>query len=74
MVPRITLVIVASFALFFVLALLYALPVLLEPTPRDAIADYMTERVRAHLQGKVTWLLAAAFAIVSGFVGWRTKR
>ena len=74
MAPRITLAILAGFALFIVLTLLYALPVLLETPPRGAVPDYMLERVQAHLHGKVTWLLAAAFTIVGAFAAWRAQR
>jgi succinate dehydrogenase/fumarate reductase cytochrome b subunit len=73
-IPRMTLVVLAGFALFIALTLLYALPVLLESPPPGAVPDYLAERVKAHLQGKVTWLMAAAFTIVGVLGAWRAKR
>ncbi len=69
-----TLVVVAGFALFVVLTLLYSLPVLLETPPAGAIRDYTAERVKSHLDGKVTWLMAAAFLIVGIVAVWRARR
>lgn len=74
MVPRMTLTVLAGFALFVVLTLLYSLPVLLESPPEGAIPSYTAERVKSHLDGKVTWLLAASFVIVGAIGAWRTPR
>jgi predicted MFS family arabinose efflux permease len=64
-VPRMTLFILAGFALFSVLALLYSLPILLDPTPPGASPDYVAERVRAHLDGKASWLMLGSFLVVA---------
>lgn len=69
-----TLIILAGFALFLVLTLVYCLPVLLETPPQGAIADYTAERVKAHLQGKVSWIMATAFLIVGMLGVFRMKR
>ena len=58
--PRVTLSMLFGFALFFVVALLYALPALLETPPPGAIADYTQERVRARLDGKLFWMFAGS--------------
>jgi hypothetical protein len=63
--PRVTLAIAAGLLLFLVSAGLYALPVLLEPPPPGAIADYHKEKVRARLQGKVIWFLAGSLFTVT---------
>jgi len=65
-----TLVILGGFALFFVLAMLYSMPVILEEPPPGAAPDYITERVRAHLHGKVPWILGISF-LISGAIGAR---
>jgi hypothetical protein len=77
--PRVTISLLAGFAIFLVLALLYALPALLEPPPPDAIADYTQERVRARLEGKVFWIfaismLAAALAGIRGILPFTRRR
>jgi hypothetical protein len=77
--PRVTISLLAGFALFLLLALLYSLPAILEPPPPDAIADYTQERVRARLEGKVFWIfavsmLAAALAGVRGILPFTRRR
>jgi hypothetical protein len=64
-VPRIALTIVTGLLIFVAAALLYSLPVMLEEPPPGAIADWTRERVRAHLEGKVTWLLAGSFVVAA---------
>ena len=64
-VPRITVALFAGFVVFVVMATLYVLPVLLETAPPGAIPDYHRERVMAHLEGKVMWLLVAAYLLVT---------
>jgi len=64
-VPRFTLFILAGFALFAVVALLYSLPILLETPPPGASPDYVSERVRAHLEGKASWLMVGSFLVVA---------
>jgi hypothetical protein len=64
--PRVTITLVAGFVLFLLLAFLYSLPVLLESPPPGAISDYQVERVRAHLNGKVSWMFAASFLVATG--------
>ncbi len=63
--PRITLTVLAGFAVFFLSAGLYALPALLEEPPPGAIPDYQRERVSARLEGKVLYFLIGAFAGVT---------
>ncbi len=62
--PRITISLVAGFALFLLLAGLYVLPELLADPPPGAIPDYQRERVMARLEGKVLWMLAASYLVV----------
>ncbi len=64
-VPRFTLFILAGFAVFLVLALLYSLPVWLETPPPGASPDYVKERVRAHLEGKASWIMVGSFVLVA---------
>jgi hypothetical protein len=64
-VPRFTLFILAGFALFALLALLYSLPILLETPPPGASPDYVAERIRAHLEGKASWIMVGSFLIVA---------
>ena len=64
-VPRFTLFLVAGFALTALLAMLYALPVMLETPPPGASPDYIQERVRAHVEGKVSWIMVGSFGIVA---------
>lgn len=73
-VPRITLLIVSGFALFVLLAMLYSLPVMLEEPPPGASPDYVKERVRAHLDGKITWIMVGAFGIVAAVASRWSKR
>jgi predicted MFS family arabinose efflux permease len=65
-----TLIVLGGFALFFVLAMLYSLPVILAQPPAGAAPDYITEQVRLHLRGKVSWILVTAF-LISGGIGAR---
>ena len=64
-VPRFTLFLLAGFALFALLAMLYSLPVMMEAPPPGASPDYVQERVRAHLEGKTGWIAVGAFGIVA---------
>lgn len=64
-VPRFTLFILAGLVLFVLLAMLYALPVMLEEPPPGASPDYVQERVRARLDGKSGWIMVGAFGIVA---------
>jgi hypothetical protein len=59
--PRITLTLLAGFALFLLSAGIYVLPVLLEPAPPGAIPDWHKERVIARLDGKVLYFLFGSF-------------
>jgi predicted MFS family arabinose efflux permease len=73
-VPRMTLVVIGGFALFFVLAMLYSMPVILAQPPAGAAPDYIQEQVRAHLHGKVSWILLASFLIAGGLGARWMKR
>ncbi len=64
-VPRITLFLLAGFVLYVIVAMLYSLPVMLETPPPGAGPDYVTERVRAHLDGKTPWLMVGSFLVVA---------
>jgi hypothetical protein len=71
-VPRATLALLATFALFFVATFLYSLPVMLETPPPGAIPDWTTERIKAHLAGKVHWIFAgSAIAVALIASRWR---
>ncbi len=59
--PRVTLTLLAAFGVFLLTAGLYVLPVLLEPAPPGAIADWHRERVAARLHGKVRYFLFGSF-------------
>ena len=52
-VPRFTLLLAGSVAMFFALSLLYSCPVIQQPIPVDAPPDYVAEQVRQHMAGKV---------------------
>ena len=79
-VPRIAITVVTGFVIFFLAALLYSLPVMLEEPPPNAIQDWTQEQVRNHLEGKVIWLMAGSFVIAAILAarGWlpgtRVKR
>jgi hypothetical protein len=73
-VPRFTLILMAGFALFALLAMLYSLPILLEEPPPGASPDYIQERVRAHLEGKTGWIMVGAFGIVAAAASRWLKR
>ncbi len=64
-IPRITIVLAFGFALFLLVALLYVLPVLLEAPPPGATPGYTKERVMAHLEGKVLWMMIGSFFAVA---------
>ena len=68
-----TLVILGGFALFFVLAMLYSMPVILAQPPTGAAPDYIQEQVRAHLHGKVPWILVTSF-LIAGYLGARRMK
>jgi hypothetical protein len=72
-VPRATLALLATVALFCAAIFLYSLPVMLEEPPPGAIPDWTAERVRAHLAGKVHWIFAGSALVVSA-VAWRWNR
>ncbi len=59
--PRITATLIAGFVLFLLSTGLYVLPVLMEPAPPGAIADWHRERVKARLDGKVRYFLVGSF-------------
>jgi len=66
-----TLVLVGGVLLFLAVSLLYSLPVLSEPPPEGAPDDYVAERVREHLRGKIPYffggsLVAVALAVSRG--------
>ena len=68
--PRVTVTLLAGVVLFGLASLLYSLPVLLESPPPGAIPDYAKERVAAHLEGKVLWILTASM-LAAGFLSIR---
>ncbi len=72
--PRFTLILLAGFALFALLSMLYSLPILLEEPPPGASPDYIQERVRAHLEGKTGWIMVGAFGIVAAAASRWLKR
>jgi hypothetical protein len=77
--PRLTVTLLAGFALFLLFCALWALPVLMEPTPPGAIPDYLRERIMARLDGVVRWLFVAAmlisaFASIRGLLPGTRKR
>lgn len=59
--PRVTLTLLAGFLLFLLSTAAYVVPVLLEPAPPGAIADYHRERVAARLDGKVAYFFFGSF-------------
>jgi hypothetical protein len=63
--PRMTLFIVAGFAVFVLISMLYSLPVMLAEPPPGASPDYVKERVRARMEGKTGWIMVGSFAIVA---------
>ncbi len=77
--PRLTVMVLTGFALFVVLSMLWALPVLMETPPAGAIPDYTRERVMARLDGAVFWIfvasmLVAAFASMRGMLPGTRRR
>ena len=77
-IPRITLTLLLGFGIFIASALLYVLPILVEPQPAGAIRDYTKERVTARLEGKARWFLGgsliAATLLVSGMGQLRARK
>lgn len=73
-VPAATLVIAGGLALFFVVALAYAWPVLSEPVPEGAGQEYLAELVRQRLSGKIFPLLAGSFLVAGILVARWTRR
>ena len=71
--PAATLVIAGGLALFFVVAMLYAWPVLSEPVPEGSGQEYLAEQVRLRLAGKVVPMLAGSF-LVAGIAVARWNR
>lgn len=72
--PRATLALVATLVLFFVATFLYSLPVMLETPPPGAIPDWLAERIKAHLAGKVHWIFAGSALVVAAFaLRWRRR-
>ena len=74
-----TVTLLAGFALFVVLSMLWALPALTETPPAGAIPDYTRERVMARLEGVVGWIftvsmLLAAFASIRGILPGTRRR
>ncbi len=77
--PRLTVMVLAGFALFVVLCMLWALPALMETPPAGAIPDYTRERVMARLDGAVLWIfvasmLVSAFASIRGLLPGTRRR
>ena len=77
--PRLTVMVLAGFALFVVLCMLWALPTLMETPPAGAIPDYTRERVMARLDGAVLWIfvasmLVSAFASIRGLLPGTRRR
>jgi cell shape-determining protein MreD len=70
--PRITVTLIAGFAIFMLAALVYVLPVLLDTPPPGAVEDYQRERVMARLEGRLPWLIAGSFlaATLLSIRGW----
>lgn len=68
--PRVTVMLICGFLLFLASALLYSLPVMLEPPPPGAIADWHREQVQAHLQGKVFYFLVPSFVVAALLGAW----
>ncbi|MBW2279512.1 MAG: hypothetical protein JRG76_04755 [Deltaproteobacteria bacterium] len=77
--PRLTITILAGFALFVAACALWVLPALLETPPPGAIPDYTRERVMAKLDGMVMPLftgsmLIAALASIRGLIPGTGRR
>jgi len=73
-VPRATLVLAGGVALFFVVSLLYSLPILMQAAPEGAPPDWMQEQVRVHLRGKTLIILAGSLLSVALVVGKPWKK
>lgn len=63
--PRVTIALLGGFALFVLVAFVYAFPECLGQRPPGAIADWCNERIRARLEGKVLWMLLGSYAVVA---------
>jgi len=77
--PRLTITILAGFALFLAACTLWVLPALMETPPPGAIPDYTRERVMAKLDGAVAPLftgsmLVAALASIRGLLPGTRRR
>jgi len=71
--PRLTLLVLAGFALFFASLFVYSLPVMFETAPPGAIESWHEERVKQRLRGKVHWFLVGSFGAATA-VGVRFLR
>ena len=71
-VPRFLIMLLTGVGLFALFATLYVWPELTREPPPGAIADYVQERVRATLRGKVPILALAAVGVTSilTYFGW----
>jgi hypothetical protein len=63
--PRLTLVLLGGVALFFAVSLLYSLPIISEPPPEGAPDNYVSERVREHLRGKIPYIFGGSLVAVA---------
>jgi hypothetical protein len=63
--PRLTLLVLAGFGLFFASLFLYSLPAVFEPAPPGAVESWHAERVKQRLRGKVHWFLIGSFGAVA---------
>jgi hypothetical protein len=70
--PRVSIMLVSGCLLFLISALAYVAPILLEAPPPGAVADWHQQRVQAHLEGKVLYILFASFIVAAllGARGW----
>jgi hypothetical protein len=71
--PRLTLLVLAGFVVFFASLFLYSLPAMLEPAPPGAAQSWHAERVKQRLRGKVHWFLVGSFGAVTA-IGLRLAR
>ncbi len=71
--PKITLLVLAGFVLFFASLFLYSLPAMFETAPPGAVESWHAERVKQRLRGKVHWFLVGSFGAVTA-IGLRFAR
>ena len=71
--PKLTLLLLAGLALFFMSLFLYSLPAMYEEPPPGAVESWHTERVKQRLRGKVHWFLAGSFGVVAA-IGLRLAK